>query len=331
MADHSVEISIKGKWKRVPALDVDGHTIVVKGRWMRLAVIDGEEWSESELGHPEACIERLREQKRRDLRADIFTFAQKLPATQPKYQYPMEWESIAATHVTSFKDWWEKLPQESRKNVRRSQKRGVLVSVRKLDDDLVSDIADVNNDSPLRQGVPFVHHGKTRDQVRKDQLPFLERSEFICAYLGTELIGFLKVVYGQEIASLLQILPKASRSEFRPANALIAKAVERCEEKGLAYLTYGRYSYGNQGTTSLMEFKARNGFEEMVVPRYYVPLTMSGRIGLTLKLHPRPERLSRVGLLPQSAIRLGGRLRSKWYGRKLSTGRCSSVAEQPKL
>jgi hypothetical protein len=331
MADHSVEISIKGKWERVPALEVNGHTIVVRGRWMRLAVIDGEEWLESELGDPEACIERLRGQKSRELRADIFTFSQKLPATQPKYHYPMEWESVAATRVTSFTDWWERLPQEGRKNVRRSQKRGVVVSVKKLDDDLISDIVEVNNDFPIRQGVPFAHHGKTRDQVWKDQLSFLERSEFVCAYLGPELIGFLKVVYGREIASLLQILPKASRSAFRPANALIAKAVERCEEKGLAYLTYGRYSYGNKRTTSLMEFKKRNGFEEMFVPRYYVPLTMRGRVALTLKLHPRPERQSRWGLLPQSAIRLGVRLRSRWYAWKLSTGRCSSMAERPKL
>ena len=325
-ADYSVEISINGKWEKVPALDVNGHTIVVRGRWIRLAVIDGEEWLASEPQHPEVCVEQLRGQKRPGLRADIFTFSQKPPATQPKYPYPMEWESIAVTRVTSFKDWWENLPQESRKNVRRSRKRGVVVRVKELDDELVEAIAGVNNDSPTRQRVPFVHYGKTHGQVKKDQSSFLERSEFVCAYLGDELIGFLKVVYGREIASLLQILPKASRYDFRPAHALIAKAVDRCAEKGVSYLTYGKYRYGNQRTTSLMEFKARIGFQEVLVPRYYVPLTLKGRIGIALKLHR-----DRVGMLPHSAIRLGVSLRSWWYNRKVSTGRCSSMAERPRL
>jgi len=316
MANKSVEISFKGKWETVPALDVDGYTIVVDGRWIRLAVVLDEEWLESELEDPEGCVETL---KRREhgLKADVFTFSQKLPAIRPKYHYPMEWDSVAAIHAASFKEWWEKLPQESRKNVRRSQKRGVVVRVKELDDELVDGIVDVNNDSPVRQHVPFVHHGKTRDQVRKDQSTHRERSDFVCAYLGDELIGFLKLVYRRDVASILQILPKASRYDARPANALIAKAVELCEAKGISYLTYGKYSYGNQGATSLREFKARNGFEELLVPRYYIPLTMRGRIGMSLKVHH-----GLLGVLPESTIRLSVKLRSTWYNWKLSKGRC---------
>ena len=322
----TVEISVKGKWSQVPALRVNGNAILVRGRWIKVAIIDAEEWLPNELEDPEACLQRLRQHDAHGLRADIFTFSQKLPATRPKYSYPMEWDSVAAIHVTSFRDWWEKLPQEGRKNVRRSQKRGVVVKVRKLDEDLVADIVDVNNDSPLRQRRRFAHYGKTCEEVRKDQSSFLDRSDFICAYLGSELIGFLKLVHRGEIASILQFLPKASRADARPGNALIAKAVELCEAKGISYLTYGKYRYGNQGTASLMEFKARTGFEEVLVPTYYIPLTLKGRIAMRLKLHR-----DLVEMFPQIARRLGVKIRAGWYKLSVLARRCSSMAEQPKL
>ena len=89
---------------------------------------------------------------------------------------------------------------------------------------------------------------------------------------------------------------------------------------------YGKYRYGNKDKSSLIDFKHRNGFEEVLVPRYYVPLTLRGSVCLRLKLHRGP-----LGLFPESAIRVGADLRAKWYKLRLSAGRCSSMAEQPKL
>src|SRR5437773_2109408 len=80
-------------------------------------------------------------------------------------------------------------------------------------------------------------------KVKKDQSSFLDRSDFICAHLADELIGFLKLVYRGETASILQLLPKASHNDKRPANALVAKAVERCEARAVSYLTYGMFNY----------------------------------------------------------------------------------------
>ena len=40
----------------------------------------------------------------------------------------------------------------------------------------------------------------------------------------------------RKLASILQFLPKASQQDKRPANALIAKAVEICETKGISHL-----------------------------------------------------------------------------------------------
>lgn len=302
------EIYIKGKWVKVPALDFDGKTIVVRGRWLKIAVIRSEEWLEKELEDPERCVRKLKEQRSREWRPDIFTFAQKLPATTPKYKYPMEWDSVATIRLTSFKEWWEDLPQETRKNVRRSQKRGVEVIVKEFDDDLIRGLVELENDTPVRQGLRNTQYGKTFDQVKKDYSSFLDRSDCICAFLGSELIGFLKIVYRGEIASILNLLPKVRHSDKRPANALVAKAIELCAAKGVSHVTYGMYNYGNKRDSPLREFKIRNGFEEILMPRFYVPLTAWGAFGLKTRLHR-----GLLGLLPHSVITLGINLRSRWY------------------
>ena len=146
------------------------------------------------------------------------------------------------------------------------------------------------------------------EQVKRDYSAFSDRSDFICAYIGHELVGLLKIVYCEDMGAILQLMTKACHFDKNPANALIAKAVERCEEKQLPFMTYGKYRYGNQEKTSLMEFKERNGFEEIKVPRYYVPINVKGVIGMKLKLHREL-----VGVLPTPAIVFGRRVRSAWY------------------
>lgn len=324
MVDNISEIYVKGKWVRVPALDVNDKTIVIRGRWLKMAGIRNEEWLETELEDPERCVRELKKQRPRGGRADIFTFTQKLPATLPKYQYPMEWGSVAAIRLASFKEWWEKLPQATRKNVRRSQKRGVVVTVREFDDDLVRELVELNNDSPMRQGVRNVQYGKPFDQVKKDFSSFLDRSDFICAYLGSELIGFLKVVYRGEVASILNLLPKTGHDDKRPANAMVAKLVELCAAKGVSYLTYGMFNYGNKRESPLREFKIRNGFGEILVPRFYVPLTRWGTLCMKLKFHR-----GLLGILPHRVIMMGVGARTKWYNLKQLISRCSSMLERP--
>lgn len=313
----SVEISVLGEWCTVPALNVNGTAIIVDRKWPRIARVVDEEWLEDELQNPGLCVQALKQKDTpRALRADIFTFAQKLPLTTPKYPFHMEWDSLAAIRLTSFKDWWENLPQESRKNARRSQKRGVEVRVREFDDDLVREIVELSKDSPIRQGKRFTHYGKSFEQVKKDQSTHLGRCDFICAYAEKELIGLLKVVYRRDVASVLIFLPKASQQDKRPANALMAKMVEVCEAKGISYLTYGMFNYGNKRKSSLLEFKIRNGFEEILVPRFYVPLTVWGELSLRLGLHR-----GIVGLLPSAVLNLAVRAREKWYTmRRLRAG-----------
>ena len=83
----------------------------------------------------------------------------------------------------------------------------------------------------------------------------------------------------------MQILSKNAHSDKRPTNALIAKAVEISEQRGMSHLIYCKYVYGKNAKSDLTEFKRRNGFEQLLYPRYYVPLTIKGRLALRLKLH----------------------------------------------
>ena len=324
MGAGSIEISVKGRWVSVPALDFDGRTVIVRGKWIKVAQIHDESWMESELSNPEALVKKLKEQGKDGLKADIFTFAQKVPGSLPKYNYPSELESVAATRTLRFDEWWSGLPQESRKNVRRSQKRGVVVSVDTFDDDLVRGIIGVNNDSPTRQDRPNLYYGQSFDQAKKDHSAFLDRCDFICAHADHDLIGFLKVVYRREVAAILNLAVKASQNDKRPANALIAKAVALCEEKGVSHLTYGMFNYGNKQDSPLREFKSRNGFEELLTPRYYVPLTGWGTLASKLGLHR-----GLLGILPPNVIAWGLRARSKWYNFKNFLSRCSSMLERP--
>jgi Acetyltransferase (GNAT) domain len=324
MAGSTIEISIKGQWVRVPALTVNDYPIVTTGKWIKLAAVHDEDWAEREVEHPEICIKALKDTASQSPRADIFTFTQKPPADVPRYAYPFEGESIAAIRLGSFKEWWESLPQESRKNVRRSQKRGVAVRVKEFDDDLIRGIVEVNNDSPMRQGRRYSHYNKSFEQVKKDHSAFVDRSDFICAYLENEVIGFLKIVYRGDVASILQLTPKLSHSDKRPANAMLAKAIERCEERGISCVTYGLFNYGNKGNTPIREFKVRNGFGEILVPRYYVPLTTWGAVCVRTKLYR-----GLLGILPQNMIALGVSARAKMYDVKQRMSRCSSTSERP--
>jgi hypothetical protein len=323
--EQNIEINVKGKWTRVPALMAGRETIVVRGSLIKLAIIHDEEWLEQEIEDPARWVKILKERGLQGTRPDIFTFTQKLPGSEPKYNYPMEWSSVAAIRLSGFNDWWEKLPQEARKNVRRAQKRGVTVAVKTFDQNLIAHISRVNNDSPVRQGIRNAHYGKSLQEVTKDYSSLVDRSDFICACLGEEVIGFLKLVYRGEVAAILNLTTMSSHADKRPANALVAKAVELCDAKGVSFITFGQFNYGNKKDSPLREFKIRNGFEEILKPRFFAPLTAWGKICMKVNLHR-----GLLGILPQSVISLGVAARAKCYYLKDAVmSRCSSMLERP--
>jgi hypothetical protein len=293
------------------ATEITACPIVVSGRWLKIAALKDEDLVEGDpVADPGAFVSRLVAAR---VKADVFTFAQKLPDTEPRHPYRLEWDNLAVIPITTYADWWERRVESSvRRAVRKGAKMGVVARVVELDDALVRGIAEIYNETPVRQGRAFWHYQKDLDTVRRENSTYLERSVFIGVYLGEELIGFMRMVLVDKVASIIQILSKMKHFDKRPTNVMLAKAVELSEQKGLAHLVYCSYVY-NDPKSSLTEFKRRNAFEQVLLPRYYVPLTLKGRLALRLNLH-RPL----VRLIPAPVVTRLRQLRALWNRRKLA-------------
>jgi hypothetical protein len=83
----------------------------------------------------------------------------------------------------------------------------------------------------------------------------------------------------------MQILSQNRHFDKNTTNALITAAMEACSKRRVEYFIYGQYVYGNKHNSSVTEFKRRNGFQQILLPRYYIPLTLKGRAGLSVGAH----------------------------------------------
>lgn len=303
------EIHIKGQPTRAPYVVVGGRNVIRVGGWLKMASVKDEDLIEGDLvPSPLSFVPALRKS---GLAADVFTFVQRLPETQPLYDFPMESDNIAAIPITTYTEWWEKQTDAGvRRAVRKAQKVGLTVSTSELDDAFVRGVMAINDETPVRQGRQFWHYHKSFEAVRDENNTFADRNVFVGAYLESELIGFMRLTICDRVLRVVQNLSMIKHYDKRPANAMLAKAVEICEQRGLSYLIYGNYIY-NDPNSSLTEFKRRNGFQQFLLPRYYVPLTAKGQLAMRLGLHrglakaiPEPLRLKLL------------RMRNDWYARK---------------
>jgi len=290
-------------------LEVCGKEIRIDGRLVRSAFIDGEGYEF--LEDPEAVLKSLRSSR---ARIDRFTFIQKLSDTTPRYNYPWEWDNMAALRVSTFDEWMTKqIDFKVRNKVRKAAKNGVVVKEVSYDEAFVQGISAIYNESPIRQGKPFWHYGKDIESVRRMNGTFMDRSIFIGAFLEGNLIGFVKLVTDEakSQAGLMQIVSMIQHRDKAPTNALVAQAVRSCAERGIPYLWYASMSYGKKQTDALAEFKRHNGFQKVELPRYYVPLTLAGRVALRLGLHH-----GLTDWIPEPVAARYRRIRTQWYARK---------------
>lgn len=286
-----------------------GTEIRVHGRFVRVARADTDKYDFP--ADPAALIEALRKSP---IRADLFTFMQVMPDVLPKFNYSLEMDNLAVLPVSTFDNWWNhQIRSLPRNRARQAEKRGVTLREASFDEDFAQGIWEIYNETGVRQGKRNVHFGKDRSQVYQEAATFLEQSIFIGAYFEGKLIGFAKLVTNaaRTQASLMNIVAMVEHRDKAPTNALIAQAVKCCAERRIPYLVYQSFSYGKKHTDSLAHFKEINGFQQVDLPRYFVPLTPLGRAALRLGMHRRL-----VDYLPESVASRLRAMRSAWYGRK---------------
>jgi hypothetical protein len=294
--------------KMTPVL-IDGREVKVQGRLCRMARVDADDYKF--LNDPEAAIAKLRNS---GLRIDLFTFMQQLPETTPKYSFPMEWDNMAVLPVTTFENWWSKqLGFKARNKAKQAEKKGVQIREVTFDDTLARGIWEIYNETPIRQERKFPHYGKSFEQVREMSATYLDSSVFIGAFEGDKLIGFIKMTIDDTgtQAGLMHIISLLSSRDKAPMNAMVAQAVRSCADRGISYLVYSKFAYGKKATSSLSDFKERNGFQQVDIPRYYVPMSFWGHAAFDMKLHHRM-----LDRLPESWAAKLRDWRAAWYQRK---------------
>jgi hypothetical protein len=296
-------------------MTINGQRIMVEGKALRIASFE-QEWYE-DVEDPQTLINELR---KTESRPDILTFWQRLPDTQPKYSYSMETEPIAALPIKSYSYWWDKqIDCKTRNMVRKSQKKGVTVRMVGFDDEIIQGMTSIFNETPIRQGRRFLHYGKDFQTVKREFSRFLFREEIFGAYVGEELVGFIMLAYAGRYAYLGQIISKIARRDLAPNNALLAKAVERCAEKGIPYLAYALWLEDGLGG-----FKRSNGFKRFDLPRYFVPLTPKGKLALKLGFHRGWK-----GAVPKQLKEPLKRLRRRWYDSRWRSGNEQTASPLP--
>jgi hypothetical protein len=300
------EVRIVGKTFHVPSAEICGRTVVVTGNWLRIAAVKDEELVEGgTIPDPNAFIDETRNS---GLRADVLSFAQDLTDATPRYRYHLEWDNAAVLPITSYEDWLKnRVEYDVRKAVKKATRVGVVVRAAEFSDAFVRGVVGIYNETPIRQGRPFWHYQKDFETIKHELSTYLDRSEFVGAYYQGELIGFIKMVYVDRFAKTLHVISKTVHHDKKPTNALLAKAVEICQHKRVTHLVYGNFFY-DDAASSLTEFKRRSGFEKLLFPRYYVPLTAKAHIVLKLGLHRGIK-----AILPQSLVKVIRNTRSTIY------------------
>jgi len=283
--------------------------IRIEGRLLRVARPHGDGYRF--LADPARILEGLRAC---GTRVDLFTFAQRLPETKPKFPYAVEWDNYAVLPISTFENWWtHQIGFKARNKAKQAEKKGVVLREVPFDNELVAGIWEIYNECPIRQRRRFSHYGKDLETVHREEATFIDSSIFIGAFFGGKLIGFVKLVPDETgtQAGLMNVLSMVKHWDKAPQNALIAHAVRECANRGIQYLVYSKFDYGKGQHDSLRDFKERNGFKQVDTPRYYVPMTRLGWSALRLRLHHRfAERV------PEPLAAKLRELRAAWYARR---------------
>src|SRR5262245_25765511 len=178
---------VKGEATRVECLEIGDQTFSLSRGPATVARLE-DEWYD-DVQDPESVITTL---THAPLKVDIFTFWQRLPEVQPRFNFYKEWESLAALPVSNFDHWWNKqISARTRNLIRKAAKSGVEITETSYDDAFVRGMTAIFNETPVRQGRRFWHYGKDFETVKRQFSRYLFREDLIGAYYRGDLIGFI--------------------------------------------------------------------------------------------------------------------------------------------
>lgn len=299
-SEYFKETLVDGAVKRIRCLDIDGQVYRISG-WPVTVVQLEDDWYE-DVEDPERTIHTLTNTS--TARADLFSFWQRPLTHWPKHPYYRNTESIAILPISTYEEWFKnQINSKTRNMIRKSQKRGVTTTMSSFDDGFVEGMTSIFNESPIRQGRSFWHYGKDKETVRRHFSRYLSRELLIRADLEGEMVGLVMLGDAGDFAIVGQVISSLRHRDKAVNNALVAKSVEICAEKGWNSLCY--YYWGDD---SLTAFKRSCGFQKIEAPRYYVPLTNLGRFALKFGAH-RGLR----NMVPTNVKSHLKKLRNSWY------------------
>ena len=214
---------------------------------------------------------------------DVFTFIERkwcCPIENPSKSWLKAEDNIGLLRVTTYDEWVKLIGKKTRNMIRKAEKSGVKIEVVEPSEKLAEGIWKIYNETPIRQERAFPHYGESMQTIKKGVLS-AQDCTFIGAFFQDELAGFIQLIYGNNIAIISQILSLQKFWDKAVNNALVAKTVEVCANRGKRWLMYGRM--GNH--PSLDKFKQNNGFIKFNLNRYFISLTRKGKIAIKMGLH----------------------------------------------
>jgi hypothetical protein len=292
--------------------NVAGKELLIRGVFLRTARLRSEYYVQ--VGELPAFVQELRKS---GVRADVVTLLGDVNHPIPKYSFFHEPEKVAVLPITTYDEWFTtRLYNKPRNALRKALKTGIEVRREEFSESLLKGIKSIYDESPVRQGKRNRHFHKDLGTLELEHGTFLDRSQFVAAYFAGEMIGFAKVTFCQEFGMFMNFLSKVSYRNKAVNNAILAKAVEVCAERGLKCLVYG--VLGGGGSHGLDEFKIANGFECVEVPRYFIPLTWTGKMSLKVGLHR-----GLTNRMPEWCLRAAAKARARWNAWRFTAPRAA--------
>lgn len=265
--------------KNILKVDSDLEKLILTKKTFFVLAKDPEEYQKDIVPTKEFC-DKLRERN-----VDVFTFVERSwTASTPKPSpfWVREEDNVGLLRVTSYQKWLKDIVKKTRHNmVRRAEKFGVSTEiVAEVHDKFIQDVWKIYNETPIRQNRAFPHYGISAEALKT--MLQTKNCTIIAAFMQGELVGVAQMTHGNNVVILSQLLSLQEHWKTAINNALIAKAVQICEERGIRWLLYGRMETAHP---SLDSFKRHNGFSKFPLTRFYIPLTGKGKIALKLGLH----------------------------------------------